>query len=257
VLGHSIGEYAAATAAGVFELKDALPLVIERGRIMSTQPPGGGMLACLGKKDAVLAMAARHGLSVAADNAPESVVISGAQHAIDAFRHDAEREGISTQALRVSHAFHSAMMDGALDPFEAVASGVPCAAPKIPLISNLTGRAFEPGEVPSATYWRRQLREAVQFATGTQSAHALGCTVFVEVGPASSLLTLARLATHAPGEVLWLPSLRRGADEWRQLLEGLGTLWVHGAQVNWHAFHGGRRRNRVSAYSSANSAGCA
>ena len=238
VLGHSIGEYAAAAAAGVFSLRDALLLVVERGRIMSAQPPGGGMLACLGRKDVVLGVLGRYAqhLAVAADNAPQSVVISGEQRALDAFKQEVEREGVTTQALRVSHAFHSAMMEGALAPFEAIARSVPCAAPTIPLISNLTGRPFADGEAPSPAYWRRQLRDAVQFATGAQSAHALGCDVFIEIGPGSSLLTLGRHATSTPPDVLWLPSLRRGIDDWGTLLDSLARLYERGAAIDWDGF---------------------
>ncbi|HSN25873.1 MAG TPA: aminotransferase class I/II-fold pyridoxal phosphate-dependent enzyme, partial [Kofleriaceae bacterium] len=246
VLGHSIGEYAAAAAAGVFALKDALPLVIERGRLMSAQPSGGGMLACFGKKAVVAELAARHGLSVAAENAPEGVVISGALRAIETFREAAERAGISTQALRVSHAFHSAMMDGALDEFEAAAARVAYAAPTLPLISNLTGRVFAAGEPPTAAYWRRQLREAVQFATGAQTAHALGCTVFVEVGPASSLLALGRLAVPTPGEHLWLPSLRRGADDWTTLLDSVAKLYERGGAIDWEGFDRDYTRRKLT-----------
>src|SRR6185503_12211510 len=129
--------------------------VAERGRIMSSQPAGGGMLACLGPKDVILGLAARHGkrLSVAAFNGPESLVIAGERTAIEALKQELDRAGVTTQALRVSHAFHSAMMDGALDPFEAVARTVRHAVPRIPLISNLTGRPFGEGEAPSPSYW--------------------------------------------------------------------------------------------------------
>ncbi|MEO8548913.1 MAG: aminotransferase class I/II-fold pyridoxal phosphate-dependent enzyme [Kofleriaceae bacterium] len=222
----------------MFALDDALMLVIERGRIMSAQPPGGGMLACLGKRDVVLAVAERHGkrLSVAAYNGPESLVISGELAAIEALKQEVEREGVTTQALRVSHAFHSAMMEGALDPFEAVARKVPHAVPRIPLISNLTGQPFADGEAPSPAYWRRQLREAVQFSTAAQTAQALGCDAFIEIGPASSLLTLARLATGGPADAVWLPSLRRGADDWTIVLDSLAKLHERGATIDWEGF---------------------
>ena len=152
------------------KLPDADKQGLDAGKaiaLMQAQP-SGAMLSVRLPLDALLPRLPQ-ALSLAAENAPGTCVVAGPHEAIAAFQQRLEGEGVACRALKTSHAFHSAMMDGALDPFEAVARGVPCAAPKIPLISNLTGRPFEAGEAPSAAYWRRQLREAVQFATGAQT----------------------------------------------------------------------------------------
>ncbi len=246
LLGHSVGEYAAACIAGVFSLEDGLKLIAARARLMQALPRGGAMAAASAAPDVVSEAIASHGpaLSIAAVNGPADVVFSGPAADVDKVVQVLERRGIEVQPLAVSHAFHSALLEPMLDEFERVISQVKLSAPRITLISNLTGRAVR-DEVTQPSYWRRHAREAVQFERGIRSLSDEGCEVFIEIGPKPTLIGLGRRSVTSEG-VLWLPSLRQGRGDWTQLLESLATLYVQGFDVDWAGFDRGRGRRPIA-----------
>ena len=246
VLGHSVGEYAAACMAGVFSWEEALKLVAARGRLMQALPGGGEMAAVSADEPRVRAALAAHGggVAVAAFNGPEDCVISGPGVAVRAVCAALAAEGVRCETLTVSHAFHSSLMEPALKAFEAEAGKVGYGTPRLSLVSNLTGQ-LAGDELRSAGYWPRHLREPVLFARGMTTLHELGCRVFVEIGPRPTLLALGRRCLPTAPAV-WLPSLRRGRDDWSQILASLGRLYVEGARVDWAGFDRDRPRRRVA-----------
>lgn len=247
VLGHSVGEIAAAHIAGVFSLEDGLKLIAERGRQMQALPPGGTMAALFMDyqqvKEAIAPYADR--VSVAAVNGPHNIVISGEQEAVEAVIGPIEADGIRVERLTVSHAFHSHLMEPMLDSFTRVAEQINPAAPQMHLIANVTGQCVSQDQLPDGQYWRRHAREAVQFAAGMDTLQALGCNTYIEIGPRPTLLGMGRKCL-ADYDHAWLPSLRKGHDDWQQLLQSLGTLYTWGLDVNWQAFYGEEPYRRVS-----------
>ena len=245
VMGHSIGEFVAACVAGIITLADALTLVSARGRLMSALPRDGGMVAVMAEEGRVRTLMAPFAadLSVAAVNGPQSVVVSGRSAAIDGIIGAAATAGISTTRLHVSHAFHSPLMEPMLAAFRDVAASITYRAPSIDVISNVTGERHGAADV-NADYWCRHVRAPVQFARSVQTLAAMGCTAFIEVGPHPTLLSLARQSLSDDGR-LWLPSVRRNADDWSQLLDSVAALYVHGAAIDWDGFDAGYSRTRV------------
>lgn len=237
VLGHSLGEYVAAVVAGALTLEDAVTLVASRGKLMQAQPPGGAMAAVFAGVDRVRAELERHGslVSIAAVNGPENTVISGERAAVESASAALLRDGVRVEPLTVSHAFHSSLMDPLLEEFERIAATLPAAPPRIALISNLTGEVAN-REFGSPAYWRRHLRESVQFAKGIDTLIARGIGVFVEIGPTPTLAGMAQRFVTDPA-LQWLPSIRRGRSDWTQMLQSLGVLHAHGAPIDWDAVH--------------------
>jgi acyl transferase domain-containing protein len=234
VLGHSVGEYVAACIAGVFDLEDALALIASRGRLMQALPQVGGMAAVMAPESQIAPRIAPFGgrLSIAAVNGPKSVVISGERTALQCALAALERDGIRAVPLNVSHAFHSPLMEPILDQFEAVASRIRCRQPQLPLISNLTGVRANESEVVLPAYWRRHIREAVRFSAGMDTLYREGIRLFLEAGPAPTLISMARQWLTDP-DCVWLPTLYPGRDDWSQLLESLSHLYVNGARLDW------------------------
>ncbi|HYH98567.1 polyketide synthase, partial [Hyalangium sp.] len=247
VLGHSVGEIAAAHVAGVFSLEEGLRLVAERARLMQSLPPGGAMAAVLAPLRQVEALwgAEADALSIAAENGPTEAVVSGPAAAVEALIQRAETEGLKWRRLTVSHAFHSALMEPILAPFERALEGIAFAAPRLKLVSNLTGAVLGAKEIPDAAYWRKHIREPVQFARGMKAIEELGVGAFLEIGPRPVLLAAGqRCLSDSRAE--WVPSLRQGHEDGRQILSALGSLYARGAQVDWAAFERGRGQRRVS-----------
>jgi phthiocerol/phenolphthiocerol synthesis type-I polyketide synthase C len=246
VLGHSVGEYVAACVAGVFSPEDALKLIAERGHLMQALPSDGAMAAVFANEARVAEAIAPFldYVSIAGVNGPENIVISGARESVHTLLQSFASRGIHTQLLNVSHAFHSPLMEPILDAFEQVASQVRFKAPRIPLISNMTGRALEEGEIPGAHYWRRHIREAVRFAADIHTLSAMGYELFLELGPTPTLLSMGK-ACLPRGAGTWLPSLKKGRDGWQCLLDSLATLYTCGAEVNWAGFDRDYPRHRL------------
>jgi myxalamid-type polyketide synthase MxaB len=245
VMGHSTGEFVAACLAGVFSLEDGLRLIAERARLMQALPPTGSMLAVRATEDLVARLIAPHrqAVSIAAVNGPRDVVISGETPAIRTLAAQLQAEGVATQPLTVSHAFHSPLMDPVLGSFERVARTVRYEPPRLGMISNVTGRAAQ-AEVVDPSFWVRHIREPVRFTAGMAALQAEGCDVILEVGPKPVLLGMGRQCLPSV-EAAWLPSLRPGRGDWQQMLESLGELYIRGAEIDWAGVERGHRRRKV------------
>jgi amino acid adenylation domain-containing protein len=259
VLGHSVGEIAAAQLAGVFGLEDALALVAARGQLMQAMPHGA-MLALDASADEARALLARTGhaacVAVAAENAPMVTVLAGPREAIAAIQAAWEREGRTAHHVNTSHAFHSPLMDGCLDAFRDQLARVTFRAPALPIISNLTGDWVRCDEICQPAYWVRHLRETVQFSAGVRRVLADPDRVVVEIGPGN---TLAQLAARHLGDAerdraarMWptLPRARDARDDEEVLHLALGGLWQAGVAVDWSAVQAGRpvQRRRLAGY---------
>lgn len=244
LLGHSIGEYAAACIADVFTLEEGLKLVAARGRLMQSLPPGGQMMSIAADEVTVNEIVAEHcaRAAIAAINGPRSNVVSGASKALEAIAAQCEKRGIRTVPLRVSHAFHSPLMDPILEAFRDVAESVRFEPPRMTVISNVTGQPLSKAEL-TPDYWVAHLRGAVRFADGVRTATDLKAETFVEVGPRPTLIGLGR-GCVAPGTGTWLPSLKPD-QEWNTLVTSLGELYVRGVDPDWDAFHQGPREKTV------------
>ncbi|NET45424.1 type I polyketide synthase [Okeania sp. SIO2B3] len=246
VMGHSVGEYVAACIAGVFSLEDGLKLIAIRGRLMQKLPSGGEMVSVMASESLVAEAIGEYSsrVTIAAINGPESIVISGEREAIATICSKLEVMGVKTKKLQVSHAFHSPMMEPMLAEFEAVAEEVIYNQPKIPLVSNVTGKKAG-NEVTKAEYWVNHIRKPVQFHQSIKTLHEQGNQLFLEVGPKPILLGMGRQCL--PEDVgVWLPSLRPGVEEWQQMLLSLGKLYVKGITVNWSEFDSDYTRQKVA-----------
>lgn len=244
VLGHSVGEYVAACVAGVFSLEDGLTLIAERARLMQAQPAGGKMVAVMAPADIIRQFLPGR-VSIAALNAPDQTVISGAGEEIDLVTTKLKSEAIVFRHLPVSHAFHSPLMDPVVEPFAQAAAKVSFGTPRLRLVSNLTGRIATAPEIGQPGYWARHLREPVQFTDSVRTLADAGCTLFVEIGPSPTLISLGRRCTEIEG-AHWLPSLRRGSDDWAQMFASLSELYVNGVAVDWSGFDRDYSRRRLT-----------
>ncbi|MDQ0835201.1 acyl transferase domain-containing protein/acyl carrier protein [Streptomyces achromogenes] len=238
LMGHSVGEIAAAHVAGVFCLEDACALVVARGRLMQALPGGGAMVALQASEDEVLPLLEGRGaeVSVAAVNGPCAVVIAGVEAAVTEIADQFRAQGRRTSRLRVSHAFHSPLMEPMLAAFREVAEGIAYGSPVIPLVSNVSGRLAVEGELASAGYWVRHVREAVRFADGMGVLAGEGVTRFLEIGPDSTLTALARAVAEETGdEALFVATLRKDRDESRTTVAAMAALHASGRPVDWTA----------------------
>jgi len=248
VMGHSVGEYVAACIAGVFCLEDGLKLIAARGRLMQTLCEKGDMLVLSVNetKTAELIEPFTAEVSIAAINGPENVVISGKHETIESIRailSDKENIKIKITRLQVSHAFHSPMMEPMLAEFKRVVAEVVYAAPQIPLCSNVTGQ-LATDEIATPAYWVRHVRQPVRFAASMETLYQQGYECFMEIGPKPSLLGMGRLCL--PDDVgTWLVSLRQGQDDWQQLLQSLGELYVRGVSIDWAEFDQDLQQSKV------------
>jgi len=234
LVGHSIGELAAAHVAGVFTLEDACRLVAARGRLMQAQPPGGAMASVRATEEEVRPLLTVWS-GVAAVNGPREVVVAGTEEAVAAVT--ARFEG---RRLHVSHAFHSPLMDHVLAPFAEVVKTVTPAPARIPLISTVTGAPATDEELTSVDHWVRQIRLPVRFHPAVLALRGLGVDTFVELGPHG---VLSALVGADGGDAV--PLLREGRPEARELVTALADLHVRGAAVDWRAAFPGTARRHV------------
>ncbi|WP_051926434.1 type I polyketide synthase [Streptomyces durhamensis] len=244
LMGHSIGELAAAHVAGVLSLADACALVAARGRLMQALPAGGAMIAVQATEDEVRARIGGRTdrVSIAALNGPDSVVVSGDEELATEIADAFAALGRRTSRLRVSHAFHSPHMEPMLAEFRDVAEGLTFHAPRIPIVSNVTGRlSEEPSgyEGCTAAYWVRHVRDAVRFADGVARLDEQGVRTYLELGPGGVLTSMARAG--ADHESLLVPALRARRPEAQALLAAVAALYVHGVEPDWDALFGGGR----------------
>jgi acyl transferase domain-containing protein/NAD(P)-dependent dehydrogenase (short-subunit alcohol dehydrogenase family)/acyl carrier protein len=247
LIGHSIGEYVGACLASVFSLDQAMRLVVERGRLMQSAPPGRMLAVML--SEAEVATHLDDTFDIAALNGPSTVVVSGTEEDIDRLKSHFDRRKVGCAKVRTSHAFHSRSMDGILDDFKvAVASAQP-QVNRIPLISNTSGTWITEAEVTSPEYWARHLRGTVRFTEGISTLAAASDRVFLEIGPSPTLTQFASQVEDIGSTHRLIPSLRgpesdRGDQE--AMLASLAQLWMAGVEPDWEAFHGGEERKKVS-----------
>jgi acyl transferase domain-containing protein/acyl carrier protein len=260
LVGHSIGELAAAHAAGVLSLEDACTLVAARGRLMGALPVGGAMISVqVSEPQAREALAGlEERVALAAVNGPEAVVLSGDEDAVLALAEAFEKQGCKTKRLRVSHAFHSPRMDGMLAELERVAARLSFSAPRIPIVSNITGEEVSPEQACDPGYWVRHAREPVRFHDAIRWLDEQGISTLLELGPDGVLSAMAQdclpgreqAGGRRGAQALALAALRRGRPEVRTLVGALAQVWVRGVDVDWsRAFEGsGARRARLPSY---------
>ena len=238
VMGHSVGEYSAAYAAGVFGLEDGLKLIAKRGALMQALPQGGAMLAVTAKASDV--STDLHGLekrvSIAAENSNIGTVISGDGVAIDELEELYKKRGLTTSRLKVSHAFHSPLMEPITDEFREFAKGIAFSMPSMTLVSNLTGDVV--GEnIATPDYWADHIRKPVLFHQSLKRAAEIGSTTFLEFGPHAVLTGLgqADLGDDVPPD-RWIASMHREKDDQQAIAQATGRLFCAGIEPEWQAF---------------------
>ena len=236
VMGHSVGEYAAAWTAGVFSLEQGLQFVAGRAKLMQEKGIRGSMAMVMAGEEQVkpLLEGLEGRLVLAALNGPQNTVISGESRALEQVLETLRSEGIRGQRLAVSHAFHSPLIEPALSGLARLAGQVNFATPSLGLVSSLSGQLETAGlSVPD--YWTRHARQPVCFAKGMQTLYQEGCQVFIEIGPQPVLLAMGQRCLP-DGEGSWLPSLRAGRPEWEVILDSLSRLYEGGARIDWEGF---------------------
>jgi acyl transferase domain-containing protein/acyl-CoA synthetase (AMP-forming)/AMP-acid ligase II/pimeloyl-ACP methyl ester carboxylesterase/acyl carrier protein len=246
VMGHSVGEYVAATIAGVFRLEDGLKLIAHRAKLMQTLCLQGEMVAVFDTeaqvKETIEPLANK--ISIAAINSHQNVVISGATEAIEAAIARFDSLDIKTRRLNVSHAFHSPLMQPMLEEFAKVASEVTYAPPQIDIVSNVTGQ-LAGTEIATSQYWVEHILQPVRFSSSIETIDAQNYDIFVEIGAKPILLGMGRQCLPRL-EGLWLPSLRPRKDDWQQILESLAALYERGFEIDWLEFHRPYQRQRLN-----------
>lgn len=245
LMGHSVGEYVAACVAGVFSLEDGLKLIAARSKLMQALPAGGRMVAVNsdGSRVQELISGFSNTVSIAALNGPGNTVISGDGKDIESIIQRFASEDIKVHELNVSHAFHSPLVEPMLTEFEKVAAKIAFSEPQIKLVSNLTGQIAHKKEITQADWWRRHVRETVRFADSMAVMEEQKTQIYLEIGPSPVLLAMGQQCVDK-GKAEWLASIRRGRDEWSQMIESLSRLYVKGAPVDWVGFdrgYGGRK----------------
>ncbi|MDF5719754.1 MAG: type I polyketide synthase [Rhizonema sp. PD37] len=245
MIGHSIGEYVAATLAGVFSLEEALALVAVRGRLMQQLPAGAMLAVPLSEKEIKPLLSEK--LSLAGSNAPSLCVVSGLTKAVNDLQNHLREKGLDCTRLHTSHAFHSQMMDSIVEPFMAQVTKINLKAPQIPFVSNVTGTWITTVEATDPSYWARHLRQTVRFSEGIGELRQQPNQVFLEVGPGRTLSSFAKQHLDGDTQVV-LSSLRHPKIQQSDvafLLNTLGKLWLNGVQVNWSRFYAHERRHRI------------
>lgn len=251
LIGHSVGEFAAAAIAGVMSMEDAARLVALRGRLMQSLPLGSMMAVQMRMSE--LRPLLDESLEIAAINGPEFCVISGPTDAVEAFASAievSERENVACRKLQTSHAFHSRMMDAAINPFEQAVRQVKLRPPSIPMVSSVTADTLDDVAATDPVYWARQIREPVQFSGALERILTRGddSLVLLEVGPSHTLSTLARQQPIDPKRhhiVASLPHAKQRGSDARFALTSLGRLWQHGVSIDWQSVFANQNRRRV------------
>jgi len=249
--GHSIGEFVAATLAGVWKLEDALGIIALRGRLMQDLPRGS-MMAVSGSADSV-AKILPAALQIASNNAPALCVVSGPEADVAEFQKRLEAENLGTEKmvcrhLHTSHAFHSAMMDPMVEPLRAAVAKIQLRPPVRPFVSTVTGRPITATEATDPAYWAHHARATVEFSKAIQHLKNQGYDLFLECGPRSTLCSLARqqfTPDHPCTAIPTLPDAHENNTEWATLLFALGSLWQNGVSIDWDAFYANEDRRRI------------
>lgn len=243
VMGHSVGEFAAACVAGVFELGDAMRLVAARGALMQEQPPGK-MLAVRAAASELEGLLPA-GVSIAAVNAPTLTVVSGATELIDALATSLAQRGVNASVLMTSHAFHSPMMEPVRAPLVRAVTAVTRTPATIAVVSTAFARAATDQELCDPGYWGHQLLSPVRFAESVAVAAQDEHHVLLEVGPGQTLTTLARQTLAGQVGRLIVPCLgpvQAPGSDTGSLVAAMGRLWLAGVAPDWSAFQSGQRQ---------------
>ena len=247
MIGHSVGEFAAACLAGVFSLEDALLILAERARLMQSMPPGS--MRAVSLSEAALTPHLTGGVSLAGCNAPSLSVVSGPNEAIAAFDEAMKKQGTSCIALHTSHAFHSSMMDPIVPALAEVVGRAARFAPQIPISSTLTGTWLSPDEATDPSYWARQLRQPVRFSQAFERTRAERKYVAIDMGPSGNLAVSARRhlpRTEANTIIQAMPRANEPISADQAFVSALGQAWLAGAAVNWRCLHAGETRLPMS-----------
>jgi acyl transferase domain-containing protein/acyl carrier protein len=246
MIGHSIGEYVAATLAGVFSLEDALMLVTTRGQLMQQMPAGDMLAVSLPEKEVQSLLGEE--LALAAINTPSLCVVAGSRSAIDELHNRLTEEGVDCHRLHTSGAFHSQMMEPIIEPFMAQVKKINLKAPQIPFVSNISGNWITAADATDPRYWARHLRQTVRFAGGIAQLLQKPEQIFLEVGPGRTLTTLARRHPDQAADQVMLTSLRHPQEcnsDIAFLLNTLSQLWLTGVQIDWSEFYTHKRCHRL------------
>ena len=234
LIGHSVGEFVAATLAGVMTLEDAIRLVAKRGALMQALPAGGMLSVRMSAVE--LEPSLPPGLQLAAENGLKACVVAGPDEVIDAFAQQLSARDVPARRLQTSHAFHSAMMDPAVPVFEQAVRAIRLSAPRIPILSTVTGNWLTPEQATDAGYWAQHLRQPVRFAPAVATALGAGAQLFVECGPRNTLSTLVRQHKLGKEPALAIASLSdETAVEYESFVRAVGQLWVLGLETPWHS----------------------
>jgi acyl transferase domain-containing protein/aryl carrier-like protein len=246
VMGHGVGEYAAACTAGVFSMEDALKLICQRARLMQTLPNLGGTAVVFADEETVAGVVEKCGkrASIAGMNRPGNVLISGDSEDIDAILQMAEIDGVGFSLLSTSPVFRSPPSESMLDEFKRVAEAVSFSRPRIGVIASLTGNLARGRELEDAAYWCRHTYQPARFVESMSTLCSQNHRFHIEMGP-SPVMAAIGARCSADSEGFWLPSLRRGRDEWHQMLESLAQLYLQGVEVDWIGFDRGYLRRKV------------
>jgi pimaricinolide synthase PimS1 len=249
LLGHSIGELTAAHLAGVFDLSDAAKLICARGALMGALPEGGAMAAIEATEEEIEAGGLPGGVSLAGVNGPMSLVLSGPEQEVMELAEQWKGKGRRTARLKVSHAFHSFLMDPMLAELEQVASGIALSPPKLTVLSNLTGQPLTPEQATDPAYWAAQVRSTVRFADGVAHLAEQGVGVCLELGPGANLCAAAGSTfAHADSEAVAIPTLGKDAEEPRSLLTAIASAHARGASPDWATLFPNARRVPLPTY---------
>jgi acyl transferase domain-containing protein len=244
VWGHSVGQYAAACVAGIMSWDDGLRLISERGRLIGQLPSGGRMLAVFAPLSEVQPeLNAIDGVSLAALNGTH-IVLSGSESDVDAVEGKIAARGIRCKRLTTSHAFHSSLMDPALEPFRRVADQIEFNRAKLPLICNITGKVLNADATLDGQYWAQHIRQAVRFSDSIEAAQASGCEIILEIGPQPVLTRMAAASWRQPADRL-ISCLKQDADDSESFLHAIGQLYVHGATPDFDAMYRNKAVKRL------------
>lgn len=245
LLGHSLGEYVAATLAGVFTLEDALKIVVERGRLMQQLPPGGMLDVPLSEE--ALRPFLTGDLELAAINGPSRCVVAGPREALNHLNAELAALGIAARTVNTAYAFHSSMVEPIMERFTACMAAIKLAPPTIPFLSNVTGTWITPAQAMAPAYWTKHLRACVRFADGLRELAKEESLLALEVGPGQTLSSFARHALVADTNQAVFPSLQQSTSQRSELFTlftALGQLWLSGVVPDWRAVHGEQKCHR-------------
>lgn len=247
LIGHSIGEYSAACIAGVFDLETGIKLTALRGKLMQNLPQNGSMVAVFSNVESVIdTLNKLNGkVSIAGINGLNNIVISGEKESVSRALSLFDQKGIETRNLKVSHAFHSHLMEPIISEFKDIASNEIFNKHKIPIITNLNAELNDGTKILDADYWTEHILKPVKFADSVKMLQHQGCNIFIEIGPNPILVGMAKKCIDIPS-ALWLPTLRKDNSNWKTIADSLTELFISGISISWKEFYGIFKAEKIS-----------